>query len=72
MDLSNFFAAVDGLGATEAERARALGISDRQLLTWRKGGVPRAVRFIAKNPNLLDGLRQDGQRFAAKQTSIGS
>jgi hypothetical protein len=72
MALNSFFAAIDNLGATEVERARALGITDRQLLTWRKGGVPRVVKRLAQNPRLLDALRADGDEFVTKQTSQGS
>lgn len=69
MALNSFFAAVDSLGGTEVERAKALGISDRQLLNWRKGQVPRLVRRLALNPRLLDALRDDGGEFQEKQTS---
>lgn len=69
MALNSFFAAVDTLGGTEVERARALGISDRQLLNWRKGQVPRLVRRLALNPQLLDALRNDGRDFGQKETS---
>jgi len=72
MALDSFFAAVDRLGENEIERAKALGITDRQLLTWRKGKAPRVLgvlRRLALNPDLLTGLRADGEAFVTKKSS---
>ncbi|NNJ11968.1 hypothetical protein EKD04_016665 [Chloroflexales bacterium ZM16-3] len=61
MSLENFFAAIESLGTTQVERAQALGITDRQLLTWRKGKLPRLIKHLVQNPDLLHALAEDSR-----------
>lgn len=70
MEFTHFMAAIDALGTTEVERAAKLGISDRQLLTWRKEGPPRPIRRLLNHPILLCALFQDAQ--SPKQPSVSS
>lgn len=66
MKLSHFWAAVDSLGKTEAQRADALDLSERGFRDWRNKDVPRLIRRIVENPALAEALAKDAEEQAQK------
>ena len=69
MQLVNFMAAVDRLGATNPERAKRIQMTGRRLQQWKKNGPPRLLRVLVSNPDLITALLEDSQD-ATKETSI--
>jgi len=60
MKLIHFWAAVDRLAATEAEKARALGLSERAFRDWKRK-LPRSLLRIAQRPDIAAALARDAQ-----------
>lgn len=48
--------AINALGATEAERAQALNLSERALRTWRNDGIPPSVLRLLRAPGVVAAL----------------
>jgi hypothetical protein len=59
--MNNFMLAIDKLGKTNDERAAKLGMTSRNLETWKKQGPPRAVRALLKHPELILALLDDAK-----------
>jgi hypothetical protein len=66
MKLIHFWEAVDGLAATEAEKAAVLGLKERQLRNWKRS-LPRSLQRIISRPELIAALARD-----ANETPIAS
>lgn len=61
-DVPELAAAIDALGATDVERAQALGVTDRSLRGWRQDGLPMPLlRFLA-HPSLAEALALAARR----------
>lgn len=60
MKLIHFWAAVDRLAVTEAEKAKALGLSERAFRDWKRS-VPRPLRRIVEHPELAAALAKDAR-----------
>lgn len=58
-ELSHFRAAIERLGANDEERAAALGITSRQLRTWRNQGFPIIIKRLVRTPDLVYALAKD-------------
>lgn len=65
--LPTFFATIDRLGETNAERAKHLQMSDRSLENWKSGKIPRILRVLLNNPDLLSAIATDARK--AKEPS---
>ncbi len=63
MKLIHFWEAVDRLAVTEAEKAKALGISERAFRDW-KHSLPRSLQRIARHPELAAALAKDAREEA--------
>jgi len=64
--LTNFFAAIDRLGSTNDERAKRLQMSARSLEKWKSGKIPRILRILASDPELLSAIAADAQNSSKK------
>jgi hypothetical protein len=60
MQLPHFYSVLRGLGSNDNERGRALGIDDRTVRLWR-AQVPRIIRILASNPDLVRALAKDAE-----------
>lgn len=60
MKLIHFWEAVDRLAETEAEKAKALGLSERAFRDWKRR-LPIALRRLAERPELIDALAKDAR-----------
>lgn len=61
---TNFGREITQLGATDKERATALGVSPRTITEYKKGQLPKILRVVASNPKLLSALLADLQEAA--------
>lgn len=57
---SHFQLAVEQLGNNDLERADRLGVAERTARNWR-AAMPRILRIIAKNPDLVRALVRDAE-----------
>lgn len=60
MKLPHFWAAVEQLASTEAEQARALGLSERSFRYWKRQ-LPRHLLRIVERPDIAAALAQDAR-----------
>lgn len=74
--LTSFQQALDGLGATNKERARALGISETVFYGIKRGEIPNYIKRLVRQPSLLEALlddaragRSNGNHHDEEQTS---
>lgn len=65
--LPTFFATIDRMGDTNTERAKRLQMGARSLEMWKSGKIPRILRVLVNNPELLSAIAADAER--AKETS---
>lgn len=69
--LPHFRAALERLGRTDVQIAAKIGMSDRAVAEWRRRNIPRVIRTLVKQPDLLVALLEDA-RAAAEETPQSS
>lgn len=60
--LPNFFATIDQMGETNSERAKRLQMTGRALELWKSGKIPRLLKVLVSNPELLSAIAADAER----------
>lgn len=59
MQLPNFSRALTELGSNDTERARALGVTAKSIERYRAGKLPKIIKGLMRNPELLLQLAHD-------------
>lgn len=60
-NLISFFEALDKLGPTNRERARAMGVSLRTFYDFKAGRLPPFARTLLRHPDLAEALLEDAR-----------
>lgn len=60
-NLISFFEALDKLGPTNRERAKAMGISLRTFYDLKAGRLPSFAHTLLKHPELAEALADDAR-----------
>ena len=69
-ELTNFREAIRQLGSNEEERAAVLGITTRQLRSWRNSGkFPSILTRLVYIPELARAIARDAEQAAQHKAS---
>jgi hypothetical protein len=60
-NLLSFKQAIEGLGKTGKERAKALGVSETIYYEMKRGKIPRYITRLVQRPALLEALLDDAR-----------
>lgn len=67
--LHHFKATLLSYGATDRERARALGVSLRTFMNYKTGQIPRSLRCLMR-PEILRALAMDVEQGGANTSAV--